>query len=96
MGKHFGTKIIGQVLRMKEQGTSHRAIAERFGLTKTQIRELVKRHNRKKRTPVAVPKHRGRPRTRPITAEQEYLQRIRHLEMEVELYQAFLHAVGRM
>jgi transposase len=96
MSKRFGAKIIGQVLSMKEQGISHRAIAEKFGLTKTQIRELVKRYNRKKRSAVVVAKHLGRPRARPVTVEQAYLQRIRQLEMEVELYRTFLQAAGRM
>lgn len=96
MGKHYGKIIIGQVIKMKEQGMTHRAIAEEFGLTKEQIKELVKRYNRTKHSPVVVPKRRGRPRTRPITSEQDYLKRIKQLEMEVQLYQSFLQATGRM
>lgn len=96
MSKHFGAQIIGHVLEMKEQGITNRAIAEKFGLTALQIKKLVNRHNRKSRSPIVVPKRRGRPRTRPIADEQEYLERIRQLEMEVELYRSFLQAAGRM
>jgi ATP-dependent RNA circularization protein (DNA/RNA ligase family) len=97
MGKHFGKTIIAQVLQMKEQGMTHVAIGEEFGLTKIQIKRLVERYNRKNRTPVVVPKRRGRPpRRKPLTSEQDYLQLIKHLEMQVELYRSFLQATGRM
>lgn len=96
MSKHFGAQIIEHVLEMKKQGMTNRAIAGKFGLTTLQIKKLVTRHNSKSRSSIIVPKRRGRPRTRPITDEQEYLERIRQLEMEVELYRSFLQAAGRM
>ena len=96
MGKHFGKDIILQVLEMKEQGMTHRFIAEKYGLTKTQIKKLVERYYRSKRKPISVPKPKGRPRKRPLTTEQEYLRRIEQLEMEVNLYRSFLQAAGRM
>ena len=95
MGKHFGKDIIAQVLEMKAQGMTHQAIGETFGLTKEQVRALVRRYNRKKRNPT-VPKAKGRPRKRPLTTEEELTQRIQRLEMEVELYRSFLQAAGRM
>jgi transposase len=95
MSKHFGEAIIEQVLEMKARGMTRKAIGETFGLTKEQIKELVKRYNRKKRNPT-VPKPKGRPRKRPLTTEEEYIQRIKRLEMEVELYRSFLQAAGRM
>lgn len=95
MGKHYGKDIIGQVLEMKIQGMTHQAIGERFGLTKTQIKKLVERYNKKKRNPT-IPKAKGRPRKQPLTKEEEYIQRIKRLEMEVELYRSFLQAAGRM
>ncbi len=96
MRKHFGKAIIEQVLRMKEQGLTYRTIAEEFGLTMIQIKRLVERHHRKKRPSTAVPKRRGRPRKQPFKAEQDYIERIRQLEMEVELYRSFLQIAGRM
>lgn len=95
MSKHFGEAIIEQVLAMKAQGMTHKAIGETFGLTKEQIKDLVKRYNRKKRNPT-VPKPKGRPRKQPLSTEEELAQRVKRLEMEVELYRTFLQVAGRM
>ncbi len=95
MGKHFGKDIILQVLEMKKQGMTHRSIAEKYGLTTTQIKKLVERYNRSQRAPISVTKPKGRPRKRPLTTEQEYINRIERLEMEVNLYRSFLQAAGR-
>ena len=96
MGKHFGKSIILQVLEMKKQGMTHQSIAENFGLTKIQIKKLVERYNKSKRTPFRIPRPKGRPRKQPLTTEQEYIIRIKQLEMEVDLYRSFLQAAGRM
>jgi transposase len=96
MGKHFGKTVIEQVLQMKEQGKTHRAIGEEIGLTKIQVKKLVERYNKKKRSPAVVPKRHGRPGKKPLTPEQDYIQRIKRLEMEVELYRSFLQITGRM
>ena len=95
MGKHFGETIIARVLQMKEQGMTHRAIGEEFGLSTIQIKKLVERYNRKSRSPAVVPKRRGRPRKQPLRSEQDYMPRIKQLEMEVELYRSFLQVAGR-
>lgn len=95
MGKHFGKTIIAQVLQMKEQGMTHRTIGEEFGLTKVQVKKLVERYNKKSRS-IAVPKRRGRPRKHPLKSEQDYIERIKQLEMEVDLYRSFLQVAGRM
>ena len=96
MGKHFGKTIITQVLQMKEQGMTHQAIGEELGLTKKQIKKLVERYNRKTRFPAVIPNRRGRPRKQALTSEQDYIHRIKQLEMEVELYRSFLQVAGRM
>ena len=96
MGKQFGKHIIVQVLEMKRGGMTHQAIAERYGLTKMQIKKLIERYNKNNRAVPSVPKHRGRPRKRPLTMEQDYIQRIKQLETEVDLYRSFLQAAGRM
>lgn len=95
MGRHYGKYIMEQVLEMKEQGITHQAIAEEYGLTKTQIKKLVERYNRKRRNPIAIPKQRGRPRKQLPTTEQGYVQIIKQLEMEVKLLRSFLQAAGR-
>jgi len=96
MGKQYGKDIIAQVLEMKRLGMTHRDIAVKYGLTKTQIKKLVERYNRSKRMPFNVSKQKGRPRKRPLTTEQDYIQKIKRLEMEVELYRSFLQVAGRM
>jgi transposase len=95
MGRHYGKYIIKQVLEMKEQGITHKAIAEENGLTKIQIKKLVERYNRKSRNPVTVQKRRGRPRKHPITSQREMELEIKRLKMEVELLRSFLQAAGR-
>jgi transposase len=95
MGRHYGKYIIVQVLEKKKQGMTHQAIAEEYGLTKTQIKKLVERYNRKKRNPIAVPKRRGRPRKNLPTTGQAYEQIIKQLQMEVKLLRSFLQAAGR-
>ena len=95
MGKHFGKAIMTQVLEMKAQGMTNKAIGEAFGLTKEQIKYLVKRYTKNKRNPT-VPKQIGRPSKRSLTKEEDLAQRVKRLEMEVELYRSFLQAAGRM
>ncbi len=86
-----------EVFRMKSEGKTNREIAEHFGVTREQIRELVKRHNRNERNVRQgnPPKTKGRPRKRPMTVEEEKDRRIAQLEMEVELLRDFLHLTGR-
>ncbi len=94
------TKIKGlerEVFQMKEEGKTNREIAEHFGLTREQIKGLIKRHNRNEQKAKLgnPPKVKGRPRKRPMTAEEEKDRRIAQLEMEVELLRDFLRLTGR-
>ena len=95
MGKHYGKAIIEEVLRMKAQGMTHRGIGEEYGLTMTQIKKLVERDRKSKRMPPKPPRPKGRPRKRPLTVEENYIQEIKRLKMEVELLRSFLQAAGR-
>jgi IS30 family transposase len=85
------------VFEMKRNGRTNAEIAEYFNLTKTQIKELVKRHNRRLRKISAgemlCPK--GRPRTRPLSTTEELQAEIRRLQMENTLLHSFLQAAGR-
>ena len=96
MSKHFGEKIIGKVLELKRQGLTKRQIGEQLGFDYLQIKELLKRYNRKQRSPALLPRPKGRPKQRPLTTNQEKDMRIKQLEREVELYRSFLQAAGRM
>lgn len=86
-----------EVFRMKAVEKTNREIAGHFGLTREQIRELVKRHKRNERNVKQgnPPKAKGRPRKRPMSAEEEKDRRIAQLEMEVELLWDFLRLTGR-
>ena len=62
-----------EVFRIKEAGETNRQIAESYGLTKYQIKQLVTRQNRKKRALengyVPLPKGRPRKDSMPETEE---------------------------
>ena len=80
------------ILQLKEEGYSHREIGEMTGFTKDEIRGLIKRRNRMSRKIEEgyVPKPKGRPRVRPITAEEELRKELKKLQMENELLRDFL------
>lgn len=86
-----------EVFQLKEDGLTNREIAAYFGVTKVQIKELVKRHNRRERKleQGIVPKLKGRPRKQPLTSEEEKDKEIARLRMENELLRDFLHLAGR-
>ena len=95
MGKHYWKEILPKALELEQQGYTHRMVAEALGYTRQQIKELLKRDRRnKQRMEVPFQKH-GRPRTRPLTTQEEFTARIKQLEMENELLRSFLQAVGR-
>lgn len=98
MGKHYGEEIIEEVLHLKSLGQTHREIGEKQGLSKDQIHDLVKRHNRKERAKAMgiFPKPKGRPRIRHLTQQQKLELEIKRLEGENELLRSFLHSAGRM
>ena len=96
MGKQFGKEIISQALDLKKQGYTRQMIGEELGYTKKQIKNLLYRQSKSNSWILSIPKKCGRPRKRSITAEEEYLQRIKQLEMENKLLRSFLQAAGRM
>lgn len=96
MGKHYWRETLPKVLEMKENGYTQRMIAEELGFSMDQIKRLLERYNRKQRNPQKIPLNRGRPRIRPLVGEQEFLERIKQLEMENDLLRSFLQAAGRM
>lgn len=97
MGKHYWKEILPKVLELKEQGYSHRMIADELGYSKDQIEKLIERyHRRQRKVGTSIPAvRRGRPRTKPLATQEEFAARIKQLEMENELLRSFLQAVGR-
>lgn len=69
---------------MREEGKSLRVIASELGLDEKQILNWSYRHNCRQRNMQAekIPKRKGRPRTHPLTAAEEYEREIARLEME--------------
>ena len=82
-----------EILALREAGKTRQEIADELGLTKAQIMEWVKRYNRRQKSEKEgrLPRKKGRPRTRPLTAEEE----IKQLRMENELLRDFLQLAGR-
>ena len=88
-----------EILRMRQGGATRQEIADRFGLSKSQIKNWINRYNRKQAKMEAgiTPRPKGRPRkdSAPgdIIAEQAY--EIKRLRMENELLRDFLRSTGR-
>lgn len=95
MSKHFGERVIKEVLERRESGYTLRQIADQLGYEYIQIKRLLYRYNAKQRTP-RLPKPKGRSSTRGLTSEQKKDLKIEKLEMEVDLLRSFLQVAGRM
>jgi transposase len=88
-------KLEPEILRMRKDGRTRQEIADAMGLEKEQIKNWVKRYNRRINNPVLMTKRKGRPRTRSLSEPEAMAVRVRELEREVDLYRSFLQAVGR-
>ncbi len=88
-----------EVFKRKEAGETNRQIAESYGLTKYQIKQLVSRQNRKRRAIangyVPLPKGRPRKNHREETEEIKRNNELVKLRMENELLRNFLSEAGR-
>lgn len=86
----FKAHIVDQIKRGE---ISIRGYAREYGINRSILQQWRRECETKE---ITIPKRKGRPRTRPITAQHELELRIKELEREVELYRSFLHAAGRM
>lgn len=78
-------ELLPAILKMVEQGKTHREIAEHYSLKdKMVVRRLLERERRKERN---QRKSRGR---KPAKTLQEYKYENKRLKMEVELLRDFL------
>ena len=97
-----------EILQLKEQGYTKREIGEKFGLSKEQVKGVLKRKRRReeKQSYGIIPKKKGRPpkgcvvREQDKVAELRYIlvrkdARIKTLEMENELMRDFLSLTER-
>lgn len=97
--KYTKVEILSEeVFRRKAAGETNREIAESYGLSKKQIKGLVKRQNHKDRLLANgyIPRPKGRPR-RKNRVDDETLRNneLIELRMKVELLQNFLSEAGR-
>jgi len=97
-----------ELLKLKEEGLTVKAIGERYGLTYEQTHEFFKRYNRKQRKIAAgvALKRKGRPPKNYVVREQDKIAelkyilarkdaKIKSLEMENELMRDFLSHTER-
>ena len=97
-----------ELLKLKEEGLTVKAIGERYGLTYEQTHEFFKRYNRKQRKFAAgvALKRKGRPPKNYVVSEQDKVAelkyilarkdaKIKSLEMENELMRDFLSHTER-
>ena len=94
------TKVEGltEIIRQrKSNGETNREIAESFGLTKYQVKQLMARQNRKERRIAAgyIPRPKGRPRKGTASEEAKRNNEVVLLRMQVELLRNFLYEAGR-
>ena len=94
------TKVEGltEIIRQrKANGETNREIAESYGLTKYQVKQLMARQNRKERRIAAghIPRPKGRPRKEPASEEAKRNNEVVQLRMQVELLRNFLFEAGR-
>ena len=90
-------QLAGIIRERKTAGETNRAIAESYGLTLKQIKDLLNRQNRKERLLAAgyIPQPKGRPRKGEQSPEVRTKNEIVKLRMQVELLRNFLLEVGR-
>ena len=82
--------------QMHQEGHSCREIGEKFGFTKEQVKECLRRPRRKaKKEQKRIPKRRGRPAKQIPTTLSALEKEVKQLRMENELLQDFLKATER-
>lgn len=82
------------VFEMKEAGRTNGEIAEELGFSKEQLKNLIKRHNRRNREQI-IPRRRGRPRNNNLETIQQLQRENQRLQMENELLRDFLKETER-
>lgn len=98
-----------EILELKEQGLTHKEVAEKLGFTQIQVKKFIERYHRKEREIAAggVLKRKGKPfkddneytKTDKVSELKYIIDRknakIKELEMENELMRDFLSLTGR-
>jgi len=96
--KYTKVEELTEIIRArKASGETNREIGESYGLSKKQVKELIRRQNRKEQLMAAgyIPRPKGRPRKEPASEEAKHNNEVVQLRMTVELLRNFLCEVGR-
>ena len=92
-------ELEGEILAMRKEGATRQEIADRLGLSKSQIKNWINRYNRKQAKLEAgiVPRLKGRPRKDAVPGDvvREQAYEIERLRMENKLLRDFLRSTGR-
>ena len=90
-------KLTEAIRARKAAGETNREIGESLGLSKTQVKQLMSRQNRKERLLAAgyILRPKGRPRKEPASEEAKRNNEVVQLRMTVELLRNFLCEAGR-
>jgi predicted transcriptional regulator len=82
-----------RLVELRRLGKPRQEIAEEMGLTNRQVKDWIRRHNKRiSENMSAIPKQRGR---KPTVTLAEYKYENKRLKMENELLRDFLHLAGR-
>ena len=92
--KHYGDRIINEVLKLRSEGKTHSEIVEQFGLRNSVAsKNLLKRYRQKvKKLSLGVlPRKKGRPSKK----EESLSEENRRLKKQVEILTLFLQTRER-
>ena len=98
MGRRYAhiKQYCEEMEQMHQEGHSCREIGEKFGFTKEQVKECLRRPRRKsQKEQERIPKQRGRPAKRIPTTLSALEKEVKQLRMENELLRDFLKAAER-
>ena len=91
------SKYKEEIFERRARGETNREIAESYGLTKKQIKQLITRESRKMRRVAEgqLLRPKGRPRKEPSNEEEQRINELEQLRMTVDLLRNFLCEAGR-
>ena len=77
-------EIESVIISLREAGLTRQEIADELGIQKSQIKDWVRRYNRRQEQlqKGIIPKRTGRPRKHPLTISEEYQREIARLQMD--------------
>ena len=90
--------LTSTILSMRNNGYTNQEVADCLGLDKEQIKNCIKRHNRKERMLASgySTKPKGRPRKDGQPPRQDPQKELERLRMENKLLRDFLQSMERM